>query len=181
MVLLTIFISLNSQLLWESIKYLYVYVILIVHISVNLLHVNINQSEMGMCLSRSSGPVKKRQSKRLTNQSAAAVNGGGSNRWSRNRSSKRDDSIIQERALAAAILLQQQMQNGGGGGAAPFDRSASLRYPNSNSKKNQPLPRSSSSRARSLTDPLLQPHQLVNQVSVFFRTSIIYLSILAFS
>ncbi|KAK4712367.1 hypothetical protein R3W88_006880 [Solanum pinnatisectum] len=119
---------------------------------------------MGMCLSRSSGPVKKRQSKRLTNQSAAAVNGGGSNRWSRNRSSKRDDSIIQERALAAAILLQQQMQNGGGGGGAvPFDRSASLRYPNSNSKKNQPLPRSSSSRARSLTDPLLQPHQLVNQ------------------
>ncbi|KAG5624136.1 hypothetical protein H5410_009354 [Solanum commersonii] len=118
---------------------------------------------MGMCLSRSSGPVKKRQSKRLTNQSAAAVNGGGSNRWSRNRSSKRDDSIIQERALAAAILLQQQMQNGGGVGAVPFDRSASLRYPNSNSKKNPPLPRSSSSRARSLTDPLLQPHQLVNQ------------------
>lgn len=107
--------------------------------------------------------MKKRQSKRLTNQSAAAVNGGGSNRWSRNRSSKRDDSIIQERALAAAILLQQQMQNGGGGGAVPFDRSASLRYPNSNSKKNPPLPRSSSSRARSLTDPLLQPHQLVNQ------------------
>jgi hypothetical protein len=26
------------------------------------------------------------------------------------------------------------------------------------------LPRSSSSRARSLTDPLLQPHQLVNRV-----------------
>ncbi|XP_055806136.1 putative methylesterase 11, chloroplastic [Solanum dulcamara] len=121
---------------------------------------------MGICLSRSSGPVKKRQSKRLTNQSAAAaaaVNGGGSNRWYRNRSSKRDDSVIQERTFAAAILLQQQLQNSGGGGAVPFDRSASLRYPNSNSKKNQPLPRSSSSRARSLTDPLLQPHQLVNQ------------------
>lgn len=112
--------------------------------------------------------MKKRQSKRLTNQSAAAaVNGGGvagSNRWSRNRSSKRDDSLIQERALAAAILFQQQLQNGGGGdGGVAFDRSSSLRYPNSNSKKYQPLPRSSSSRARSLTDPLLQPHQLVNQ------------------
>ncbi|PHT56961.1 putative methylesterase 13, chloroplastic [Capsicum baccatum] len=124
---------------------------------------------MGICLSRSSsGSVKKRQSKRLTNQSAAAaVNGGGfagSNRWYRNRSSsKRDDSVIQERALAAAILFQQQMQNGGGGGGGPFDRSSSLRYPNSNSKKNQSLPRCSSSRARSLTDPLLQPHQLVNQ------------------
>lgn len=124
---------------------------------------------MGICLSRSSGPVKKRQSKRLTNQSAAAaVNGGGSNRWARNRSSKRDDSVIQERALATAILLQQQLQNGGGSGAVPFDRSASLRYPNSNSKRNQPLPRSSSSRARSLTDPLLQPHQLVNRVSAYF-------------
>lgn len=44
-----------------------------------------------------------------------------------------------------------------------FDRSASLRYPASGGKK-QALPRSSSSRARSLTDPLLQPQQLVNQV-----------------
>ncbi|KAK4367613.1 hypothetical protein RND71_011405 [Anisodus tanguticus] len=125
---------------------------------------------MGLCLSRhSTPPVKKRQSKRLTNQSTASVNGGaGSNRWSRNRSSKRDDSLIQERAIAAAILFQQQLQNGGGGGGGggcgiPFDRSTSLRYPNSNFKKNQPLPRSSSSRVRSLTDPLLQPHQLVNQ------------------
>ncbi|CAN4079474.1 unnamed protein product [Withania somnifera] len=123
---------------------------------------------MGICLSRSSSPVKKRQSKRLTNQSSSAsVNGGGvagSNRWSRIRSSKGDDSLIQERALAAAILFQQQLQNGsGGGGDVAFDRSSSLRSPNSNSKNNQPLPRSSSSRARSLTDPLLQPHQLVNQ------------------
>lgn len=125
--------------------------------------------------------MKKRQSKRLTNQSAAAaVNGGGSNRWSRNRSSKRDDSVIQERAFAAAILLQQQLQNGGGRGAVPFDRSASLRYPNSNSKKNQPLPRSSSSRARSLTDPLLQPHQLVNQVSALFFPMFFALLLLTF-
>ncbi|XP_016477736.1 putative methylesterase 11, chloroplastic [Nicotiana tabacum] len=122
---------------------------------------------MGLCLSRNSTVKKRPTSRRLTNQSAAAaVSGGavnGSNRWSRNRSTKRDDSLIQERALAAAILFQQQLQNGGGGGGAvPFDRSTSLRYPNLNSKKNQPLPRSSSSRARSLTDPLLQPHQLVS-------------------
>ena len=76
--------------------------------------------------------------------------------------------MMHERALAAAILYQQhkqQLQNGGGdGGVLPFDRSSSLRYPTVNAKKQRTLPRSSSSRARSLTDPLLQPHQLVNQV-----------------
>lgn len=41
----------------------------------------------------------------------------------------------------------------------PFDRSASLRY----QKKAAALPRSASSRARSLADPLLRPDQLVNQ------------------
>lgn len=146
---------------------------------------------MGLCLSRNSTVKKRPTSRRLTNQSAAAaVSGGavnGSNRWSRNRSTKRDDSLIQERALAAAILFQQQLQNGGGGGGAvPFDRSTSLRYPNLNSKKNQPLPRSSSSRARSLTDPLLQPHQLVsNQVCIcffmFLPTSVFYFPLLAFA
>ena len=78
--------------------------------------------------------------------------------------------MMHERALAAAILYQQhkqQLQNGGGdgdGGVLPFERSSSLRYPTVNAKKQQTLPRSSSSRARSLTDPLLHPHQLVNQV-----------------
>ncbi|MCD9558895.1 putative methylesterase 11, chloroplastic [Datura stramonium] len=119
---------------------------------------------MGLCFSRKS-TVKKRPSKRLTNQSANASGGGGSvsgsYRWSRFRSSKKEDSFAQDRALAAAILFQQQLQNGGGG--APFDRSTSLRYSNGKYKKNQALPRSSSSRSRSLTDPLLQPHQLVNK------------------
>lgn len=70
--------------------------------------------------------------------------------------------MLQEQALAAAILFQQHQHNGG---SLPFDRSASLRYPNSSSKKSNSnvLPRSSSTRARSLTDPLLQPHQLLNQ------------------
>ncbi|KAH6774600.1 methyl esterase 11 [Perilla frutescens var. hirtella] len=117
---------------------------------------------MGMCFSRGDrSPPKRRGSRRVTNP--AADGGVGSNRWARIRSSRKEDNLIHERALAAAILFQQQLQNGGG--TAAFDRSASLRYPNGNSKRNQnqALPRSSSSRARSLTDPLLQPHQLVNQ------------------
>lgn len=109
--------------------------------------------------------MNRKPSRRITNHQLSAAGGGGggggggSNRWNRVRS-KKEESIIHERALAAAILLQQQLQNGGG---ASFDRSTSLRYPNGSSKKNQALPRSSSSRTRSLTDPLLQPHQLVNQ------------------
>ena len=95
-------------------------------------------------------------------------NAASSNRWSRTRSSRKekfDDASIREQAIAAAILFkqhQQQLQQQNGGA---FDRSSSLRYPNGSSKKNA-LPRSSSSRARSLTDPLLQPHQLVNQVNL---------------
>ncbi|KAI8016831.1 hypothetical protein LOK49_LG04G03392 [Camellia lanceoleosa] len=116
---------------------------------------------MGLCFSRKA--VKNKPSKRISN----AVNGGNSsNRWTRVRSTKKDkleDSIIHERALTAAILLQQQLQDGAAGGSVPFDRSTSLRYPNANSKKQQALNRSSSSRARSLADPLIQPHQLVNQ------------------
>lgn len=120
---------------------------------------------MGSCFSREhrSPPPKRRGSKRIANTAAAAADGGfGSSRWTRIRSSRKEENLLHERALAAAILFQQQLQNGDG--TTPFDRSASLRYPNGNSKRNQALPRSSSSRARSLTDPLLQPHQLVNQV-----------------
>ncbi|KAL6498596.1 putative methylesterase 11, chloroplastic [Orobanche hederae] len=119
---------------------------------------------MGLCFSSDNRSTpKRRRSKRITNQSAAAdVGGGGSKRWSSSRPSRKEENLIQQRAMAAAeILLQKQMQSGVT--AAAFDRSTSLRYPNGNSKRNQPLPRSSSSRARSLTDPLLQPHQLVNQ------------------
>ncbi|CAA2961769.1 Hypothetical predicted protein [Olea europaea subsp. europaea] len=112
---------------------------------------------MGLCFSRDNESVaKQRQSKRV----AVAGGGVGSNRWTRIRSSKRDENRIHEQALAAAILFQQQMQNDG---LASFDRSTSLRYPSGNSKRNQAFHRSSSSRARSLTDPLLQAHQLVKQ------------------
>ncbi|THG11453.1 hypothetical protein TEA_005517 [Camellia sinensis var. sinensis] len=122
---------------------------------------------MGLCFSRKA-VKKKKPSKRISNQSSVSAAGGSSNRWTRIRSSRKEkfnDSTIHQQALAAAILFQQhqhQLQNGGGGSLA-FDRSTSLRYPTANSKKQQALRRSSSSRARSLTDPLLQPHQLVNQ------------------
>ncbi|XP_020234925.1 putative methylesterase 11, chloroplastic [Cajanus cajan] len=82
-------------------------------------------------------------------------------RSSSRRERKLNDAAIREQAIAAAILFKhhhhQQQQH--------FDRSTSLRYPNGGSKKNSSnaLPRSSSSRSRSLTDPLLQPHQLLNQ------------------
>ncbi|CAA6653589.1 unnamed protein product [Spirodela intermedia] len=84
---------------------------------------------------------------------------GSSSRWSKLGASRKDrseEALIQEQALAAALLLQQ---NGVG---LPLDRSASLRF-QAPGKKKEGLPRSSSSRARSLADPLLQPHQLVSQ------------------
>ncbi|KAJ4841672.1 putative methylesterase 11, chloroplastic [Turnera subulata] len=121
-----------------------------------------------LCTCLSPKPVKKKKTiiKRLPGNPQSVPN--SSNRWTRIRSTRKDsnDALIQEQALAAAILFSQQQQLNGSGGSLPFDRSTSLRYPNgSGSKKNHPgqLPRSSSSRPRSLTDPLLQPHQLVNQ------------------
>ena len=99
---------------------------------------------------------KKPAKPRLTNNQS--VGSGGSKRWSKSRKERFDDVELQDQAVTAAanILLKQQY-------GVAFDRSSSLRFPNSNghSRKNQGLPRSSSSRARSLTDPLLQPHQLV--------------------
>lgn len=88
-----------------------------------------------------------------------------SNRWSRMRSSRREkpgESLTPEQALeaAAAALYQKRPLNS----SLPFDRSTSLRQPAPGKKNRNALPRSSSSRPRSLTDPLLQPHQLVNQV-----------------
>ncbi|XVF14422.1 hypothetical protein REPUB_Repub09cG0058200 [Reevesia pubescens] len=115
-----------------------------------------------LCTCFGSKSVKKRPvTKRLQNQQTGP---NASNRWARVRSSRKDkldDALLQEQAIAAAMLYRQHQQQNGGV-SLPFDRSASLRYPNGSKKAGQ-LPRSSSSRARSLTDPLLQPHQLVNQ------------------
>ncbi|KAJ6396335.1 hypothetical protein OIU77_021380 [Salix suchowensis] len=110
-------------------------------------------------------PVKtKKPAKSLQGNSQTGPN--SSNRWTRIRSTRKDthDAMIHEQALAAAILFRQhQQQNGSDSGSFPFDRSVSLRYPNGSGSKKTQLPRSSSSRARSLTDPLLQPQQLVNR------------------
>ncbi|CAI0387017.1 unnamed protein product [Linum tenue] len=114
------------------------------------------------CFAPKPAVKRGRSVKRLPANSSSQT---ASNRWTRVRSARKDsnDSLIQEQALAAALMFRQQ--NGAGATTpTPFDRSVSHRYPNGNagSKKN-PLPRSASSRARSLADPLLQPHQLVNQ------------------
>ncbi|KAH8483648.1 hypothetical protein H0E87_028165 [Populus deltoides] len=118
-----------------------------------------------MHLFLSQNPCKnKKPTKRLQGNPQTAPN--SSNRWTRIRSTRKDnhDELIHEQALAAAILFRQhQQQNGSASGSFPFDRSVSLRHPNGSGSKKTQLPRSSSSRARSLTDPLLQPHQLVNQ------------------
>nr|XP_010936456.1 putative methylesterase 11, chloroplastic [Elaeis guineensis] len=92
---------------------------------------------------------------------AAAGGIGSSEWWSKGRVGRKEraeEALIHEQALAAAAALLAQ-QNGG---ALPFDRSSSLRYP-SHGQKKPALPRSSSSRARSLTDPVVQPQQLVHQ------------------
>ncbi|XP_010939193.1 putative methylesterase 11, chloroplastic isoform X1 [Elaeis guineensis] len=89
---------------------------------------------------------------------------GSSERWSKGRAGRKEraeEAMIHEQAAAAAeaapALLAPQ-----NGGVLPFDRSSSLRYPGHGQKK-QALPRSSSSRARSFTDQVVQPQQLVNQ------------------
>lgn len=69
---------------------------------------------------------------------------------------------IDEQALAAAaaLVLGQRHSTGGVGGA--FDRSASVRYAAKRQQQGPaPLPRSSSTRPRSLGDPELQPQQLL--------------------
>ncbi|KGN53796.1 putative methylesterase 11, chloroplastic [Cucumis sativus] len=96
----------------------------------------------------------------LPNPSSFSIS---SNRWSRMRSSRRHDagdSLTSDHALDAAAALFQKLPPDC---SVSFDRSTSLRQPTSGKKNRNALPRSSSSRARSLTDPLLQPHQLVNQ------------------
>ncbi|GLU01801.1 hypothetical protein SLE2022_190850 [Rubroshorea leprosula] len=113
------------------------------------------------CFEKKPVPAKLRSSRRSSNVQQGP---NSSKSWNRIRTSRNkfDDSMLQEQALAAAILFRQHQQNGSV--SLPFDRSTSLRYPTSSgSKRAGQLPRSSSSRARSLTDPLLQPQQLVNQ------------------
>uniref|UniRef100_A0ACD5YZV4 Uncharacterized protein n=1 Tax=Avena sativa TaxID=4498 RepID=A0ACD5YZV4_AVESA len=63
---------------------------------------------------------------------------------------------IDEQALAAAAALVLGQRGAGG-----FDRSASVRYAAKRQQQGPPLPRSSSTRPRSLADPELQPQHLL--------------------
>lgn len=136
---------------------------------------------MGICFSRKSTRSTRIYSKRISNQSSTtSINKNSLNRWSRVRSSsvkkeKFDDALLHEQAIAAALLFQQHQQQNGA-----FDRSISLRHPSggSNSKCHQGIPRSSSTRRRSLADPMLPLQQLINQVCYLFIDWIIWLVLL---
>ncbi|XP_074570866.1 putative methylesterase 11, chloroplastic [Curcuma longa] len=93
---------------------------------------------------------------------AAAIGIGSEDRSGNGRSGRKghDEAVLtHEQALAAVLLLRQ---NGGAPGESTFEKSSSLRFPG-NGQKRQVLPRSSSSRPRSLVDRVMQPQQLVNQ------------------
>ncbi|XVF03181.1 hypothetical protein REPUB_Repub04eG0239000 [Reevesia pubescens] len=86
------------------------------------------------------------------------------NKRSLSRSLDLDDhdqsSIIQEQAIAAALLFQHHQRNGS---LPSFIRSTSVVYPSSaGSKKQGGFPRNSSTRQRSVSDPMIMPQQLVN-------------------
>ncbi|KAL5723229.1 putative methylesterase 11 [Ranunculus cassubicifolius] len=112
----------------------------------------------------SKSPSSKRPLNPLPTSNGANSN---SNRWTKNRAASKkeqmEDALIHEQAVAAALLFQHHQQNGT---LPAFDRSSSLRYPpqsGGGGSKKAPLPRSSSSRPRSVGDPLVTPHQLVSQ------------------
>ncbi|EEF50735.1 putative methylesterase 11, chloroplastic [Ricinus communis] len=73
------------------------------------------------------------------------------------------DEELAEQAIAAAMLFRHHQRNG----TLPFPRSTSVVYPSQGSNKKQlqqpGFTKSSSSRQRSLADPLLRPSQLVSQ------------------
>lgn len=85
-----------------------------------------------------------------------------SKRWVKLQSGMNvDESLIQE---AAGLLVLQQPENGSLGMAPMFDRSFSVKSPLIGKKQQQQrLPRNSSSRARSLTDPDIPLRDVMNQ------------------
>lgn len=68
------------------------------------------------------------------------------------RKARAEEELLQQQALAMA-LLQQQLR---------FERSASVRSQKSSATPKQNFPRSASARARHVSDPVLQPHQLLH-------------------
>ena len=71
-----------------------------------------------------------------------------------------DDLLLQQQSYADALLFREH-QRAGNFPATGLNRSASVVYPTPPAKK-QSLPKSSSSRQRSGSDAVVQPHQLVN-------------------
>ncbi|KAL6656915.1 hypothetical protein ACP70R_004695 [Stipagrostis hirtigluma subsp. patula] len=100
------------------------------------------------CPSASSPPPP---AKRRSSTSSRGRGGGG-------REASKSVSIDEEALAAAAALVLGQR---GAGGVGPFDRSASVRYAAKRQSQGPPLPRSCSTRPRSLADPELQPQQLL--------------------
>lgn len=97
-------------------------------------------------------PAKRRSSTSSRSRSSSA---GG-------RDSAKTMAIDEEAlAAAAAFVLGQR---GAGGGAGAFERSASVRHAGKRQGQGPPLPRSCSTRPRSLADPELKPQQLVAKV-----------------
>ncbi|KAG6651177.1 hypothetical protein I3843_06G086900 [Carya illinoinensis] len=68
-----------------------------------------------------------------------------------------EDAQLRQQAIAAAILFRKNQQNL----SLPLNRSTSVVYPNPSPGVLKKLPKSSSSRQRSRSDSLVQPHQLV--------------------
>lgn len=91
------------------------------------------------------------QARRRSSTSSRGRGGGGGGRDSAKASVTIDEEAL---AAAAALVLGQR-----GGGA--FERSASVRYAAKRHGQGPPLPRSCSTRPRSLADPELQPQQLL--------------------
>lgn len=69
-----------------------------------------------------------------------------------------EDAQLRQQAIAAALLFRQHQQNLN---PLPLNRSTSVVYPNPSPGILKKLPKSSSSRQRSRSDSLVQPHQLV--------------------
>ncbi|KAK3127628.1 hypothetical protein QOZ80_7AG0575980 [Eleusine coracana subsp. coracana] len=95
-------------------------------------------------------PAKRRSS---TSSRARSSNVGG-------RDSAKTMAIDEE-ALAAAAAFVLGQRGAAAGGAGAFERSASVRHAGKRQSQGPPLPRSCSTRPRSLADPELQPQQLV--------------------
>ncbi|XP_062188395.1 putative methylesterase 11, chloroplastic [Phragmites australis] len=93
--------------------------------------------------------------KRRSSTSSRGRSGGGGGRDAAKAVAVDEEAL----AAAAALVLGQR----GAGGVGAFERSASVRYAAKRQSQGPPLPRSCSTRPRSLADPELQPQQLLTK------------------